>query len=110
MLKLLAVDGIDAEIQAHYRLIASVKDTIGMHTHDFFELFLILKGSVVHVINGNRQLLQENTLVFIRDRDVHYYEQTDGDCQFINLSFHRKVLDDLIAFWGRVSQRSAACA
>ncbi|GJM78403.1 AraC family transcriptional regulator [Paenibacillus sp. HMSSN-139] len=100
MLKLLAADGIDAEIQAHYRLIASVKDTIGMHTHDFFELFLILKGSVIHVINGNRQLLHENTLVFIRDRDVHYYEQTDGDCQFINLSFNREVLDDLIAFLG----------
>ncbi|WP_438492179.1 AraC family transcriptional regulator [Paenibacillus sp. IHBB 3054] len=101
MLKLLAADGIDSEIQAHYRLIASVRDTIGMHSHDFFELFLILKGSVVHVINSNRQLLQENTLVFIRDRDVHCYEQTtDSDCQFINLSFNREVLDDLIAFLG----------
>ncbi|MFE4713286.1 AraC family transcriptional regulator [Paenibacillus sp. NPDC056722] len=101
MLKLLAADGIDSEIQAHYRLIASVRDTIGMHTHDFFELFLILKGSVVHIINGKRQLLQENTLVFIRDRDVHYYEQTtDSDCQFINLSFNREVLDDLVAFLG----------
>jgi len=101
MLKLLAADGIDSEIQAHYRWIASVRDTIGMHTHDFFELFLILKGSVVHVINGDRQLLEENTLVFIRDRDVHCYEQTtDGDCQFINLSFNREVMDDLISFLG----------
>lgn len=101
MLKLLAADGIDTEIQAHYRLIASVQDTTGVHTHDFFELFLILKGSVVHVINGSRQLLQENTLVFIRDRDVHSYEQTtDSDCQFINLSFHRRVLEDLFAFLG----------
>lgn len=101
MLKLLAADGIDSEIQAHYRMIASVRDTIGMHSHDFFELFLILKGSVVHVINSNRQMLQENTLVFIRDRDVHCYEQTtDSDCQFINLSFNREVLDDLIAFLG----------
>ena len=39
--------------------------------------------------------------MFIRDRDVHYYEQTtDSDCQFINLSFNREVLDDLIAFLG----------
>ena len=28
-----AADGIDSEIQAHYRLIVSVRDTIGMHTH-----------------------------------------------------------------------------
>ncbi|MDR9857373.1 AraC family transcriptional regulator [Paenibacillus sp. VCA1] len=101
MMKLFAADGIDSEIQAHYRLISSVRDTIGMHTHDFFELFLILKGSVVHVINGTRQLLEENALVFIRDRDVHCYEQTmGGDCQFINLSFNREVLDDLISFLG----------
>lgn len=100
-MKLLAVDGIDQDIQAHYRLITSINDTIGMHTHDFFELFLILKGSVYHIINGRRQLLQENTLVFIRDRDVHYYEHSsEGDCQFINLSFYREVIDDLFAFLG----------
>ncbi|GLX71160.1 helix-turn-helix transcriptional regulator [Paenibacillus glycanilyticus] len=107
MMKLLAEDGIDPDIQAHYRLITSIKDTIGMHTHDFFELFLILKGSVAHIINGRRQLLQENTLVFIRDRDVHYYEQlSEGDCQFINLSFYREALDDLIAFLGDGFPRS----
>jgi AraC-type DNA-binding domain-containing proteins len=101
MLKLLAADGIDPEIQAHYRLITSINDTVGMHTHDFFELFLILKGSIVHVINGKRQLLQENTLVFIRDRDVHCYEKaSDGDCQFINLSFYKEVIDELFAFLG----------
>ncbi|WP_127490617.1 helix-turn-helix domain-containing protein [Paenibacillus glycanilyticus] len=101
MLKLLAADGIDPDIQAHYRLIASVHDTIGLHTHDFFELFLILKGSVVHKVNGTRQLLRENTLVFIRDRDVHCYEQTcEGDCQFINLSFYKEVIDELFAFLG----------
>ncbi len=102
MMKLFAADGIDPRIQAHYRLITSVSDTIGMHTHDFFELFLILKGNVIHIINGTRQLLQENSLVFIRDRDVHYYERADdGDCQFINLSFYREVVDDLFAFLGQ---------
>ncbi|MFB9276612.1 AraC family transcriptional regulator [Cohnella cellulosilytica] len=102
MMKLLAADGIDPQIQAHYRLITSVGDTIGMHTHDFFELFLILKGNVYHIINGTRQLLQENALVFIRDRDVHYYERAgEGDCQFINLSFYREVIDDLFAFLGQ---------
>lgn len=39
MLKLLAADGIDSEIQAHYRLIASVRETIGLHCHDFLNCF-----------------------------------------------------------------------
>ncbi|WP_217592136.1 helix-turn-helix domain-containing protein [Cohnella sp. GbtcB17] len=101
MMKLFAADGIDSDIQAHYRLITSIADTIGLHTHDFFELFLILKGRAVHVINGTRQMLEENMLVFIRDRDIHAYERMDeGDFQFINLSFYREVIDDLFAFLG----------
>ncbi|WP_313639099.1 AraC family transcriptional regulator [Paenibacillus sp.] len=100
-IKLFASEGIDSDIQAHYRFITSVKNTAEIHTHDFFELFLILKGSVIHCINGTRERLEENTLVFIRDRDVHYYEQTDeGDCQFINLSFHKEVIDALFDYLG----------
>lgn len=99
--KLLAREGIDPEIEAHYRLITSVKKTVGIHTHDFFELFLILKGSVIHCINGKRELLKENTLVFIREHDVHYYEQADEeDCQFINLSFYKQVIDSLFDYLG----------
>jgi AraC family cel operon transcriptional repressor len=45
--------------------------------------------------------LEENTLVFIRDRDIHYYEQaTENDCQFINLSFYKEVIDSLFNFLG----------
>ena len=99
--KLLAINGIDPEIQAHYRFISSAKNTTPEHCHDFFELFLILKGSVLHCINGRKELLEENTLVFIRDRDIHYYEQaTENDCQFINLSFYKEVIDSLFNFLG----------
>lgn len=69
--RLLAAEGIDPEIEAHFRFISSVKNTVGKHDHDFFELFLILKGSVIHCINGEKQLLKENSLVFIRENDIH---------------------------------------
>ena len=99
--KLRAANGIDPETEAHFRLISSVKNTTGKHTHDFFEIFLILNGSVVHCVNGKKQLLDKNSLVFIRDKDVHYYEQNEGlDCQFINLSFYKKVIDSLFEYLG----------
>lgn len=99
--KLIAAEDIDPLVQAHYRFITSIKKTVEIHTHDFFELFLILKGSVIHCINGARQRLEENTLVFIRDQDVHFYEQSeDGDCQFINLSFYREVIEELSKYLG----------
>jgi AraC family cel operon transcriptional repressor len=99
--KLTVINAIDPEIQAHYRLITSVKNTMGEHCHEFFELFLIVKGSIIHCINGQKQLLDENTLVFVRDRDVHYYEQAgEEDCQFINLSFYRETIDSIFDFLG----------
>lgn len=100
-LELKAVDGIDPEIEAHIRLITSVKYTTPMHSHDFYEFFLILKGKVIHCVNGKKQLLEENSLVFIRERDVHCYEYADDtDCQFINVSFYRDVLDSLFLYLG----------
>lgn len=99
--QLKAAVGIDPDVQAHYRFITSVRNTTGRHTHDFFELFLIIRGSVMHCINGTKVRLNENTLVFIRDRDIHFYERTEeGDCQFLNLSFYREALDDLFAYLG----------
>ncbi|MBO9606175.1 MAG: helix-turn-helix domain-containing protein [Paenibacillaceae bacterium] len=99
--QLKAAVGIDPDVQAHYRFITSVRNTTGRHTHDFFELFLIIRGSVMHCINGAKIRLAENTLVFIRDRDIHFYEETEeGDCQFLNLSFYREALDDLFAYLG----------
>ncbi len=101
VLKFRAVEGIDPEIEAHFRFISSVKNTAVKHTHDFFEIFLILKGSVVHCVNGKKQLLEENSLVFIREKDVHYYEQTEkSDCQFINLSFYKTIIDALFDYLG----------
>lgn len=99
--ELKAINGIDPEIEAHIRLITSVKYTVPMHTHDFYEFFIILKGKVVHCVNGEKQLLHENSLVFIRERDVHCYEYADGeDCQFINVSFYKDVLDSLFLYLG----------
>lgn len=101
ILKFIAVDGIDPDIEAHFRFISSVENAAGKHTHDFFEIFLILKGSVIHCVNGKKQLLKENSLVFIRDEDIHYYEQTEkSDCQFINLSFYKTVIDSLFEYLG----------
>ncbi|GBF71895.1 AraC family transcriptional regulator [Paenibacillus sp. 598K] len=93
--------GIDPAAEAHCRRLNSVDETSGRHTHDFFEVFLVLHGSVVHNINGERERLESNTLVFIRDRDVHCYERTEeGDCQLLNLSFYKRMLDDLFDYLG----------
>ncbi|MCI9551901.1 MAG: AraC family transcriptional regulator [Acutalibacter sp.] len=55
-----------------------VHSTYRLHTHDFYELFLVPKGSAIHVVNGQTQILTGGSLVLIRPSDVHKYEPLDG--------------------------------
>lgn len=45
-----------------------------LHTHTFFEIFLVNSGEVLHVINGKSVILQQNDLVFLRPHDVHAFK------------------------------------
>ena len=51
-----------------------VHATYKIHTHDFYELFLVPKGSAVHAVNGRSQLLTEGSFVLVRPNDVHATE------------------------------------
>lgn len=96
-----AAEGIDREAEGHYRDITGIANTSGQHTHDFFEFFLLVEGSTYHCVNGERMLLTEGALVFMRPGDVHYYERLPGvDLRLINLSFYERTLLELFAFLG----------
>ena len=44
---------------------------VGMHTHDYDEIFWVLEGEAEHHINGSRQRLNPGDLVLMRSHDVH---------------------------------------
>jgi AraC family transcriptional regulator, dual regulator of chb operon len=100
-LQLFSDDIIDPESEVHYTFYHSLKDTTGCHYHDFYEIFLVLQGHLVHCVNNSRQMLSEGSLVFIRPRDIHYYEKAEAcDGQFINIAFLPAVLDGLFHYLG----------
>lgn len=41
------------------------------HTHDYWEFVLVLKGTIIHKINGETRVMSEGTLCLIRPHDVH---------------------------------------
>ena len=72
-----------------------------IHNHDFYEIFLITKGSVKHWVNGEFDNLAEGTLVFIRPDDTHgyYYANPEKrDTEYINLTFSANVAEKLFAY------------
>lgn len=79
---------VDTKIEAKY-----------VHDHEFYELFIVVKGSVVHYINGIRHSLTEGTLVFIRPSDAHTYEELPGEhATLINIAFSENVVNSLFEY------------
>jgi len=49
-----------------------------LHKHDHYEFFIITAGHIQHTLNGNTEILAENTLQLIRPDDVHQFSQLEG--------------------------------
>lgn len=101
IVKLLAENHIDPEAEAAYQFITQSSFIPNRHTHNFFEIFLVISGRVIHHINGEKQVLEEGSLVFVRDFDVHYYENCYTEkYHFINLAFLSSTLKSLLEYIG----------
>ena len=48
------------------------------HSHEFGELIFVLSGTIVHRVNGEKQLLEANSLVFVRPNDRHGFLPAPG--------------------------------
>jgi len=100
-IKIYTEEILDPETEIHYAFHKSLTDITVKHTHDFFEIFLITKGNVQHIINDKVQVLEEGTMIFIRPDDVHYYEKyKNSKVELINLAFPKKVIDELFNYLG----------
>lgn len=76
-----------------------VHSTYRLHTHDFYELFLVPQGSAVHVVNGQTQLLTEGSLVLIRPADQHKYEfLNNSGFEIINIGIPLTIFQRLCGY------------
>ena len=57
---------IDSVSELDYRHIAYFKEIFSIiHCHDYYEIFLVSKGKLVHVVNHEKIILQQGHLAFI---------------------------------------------
>lgn len=59
-----------------------------LHTHDFYELFLIEEGEIHYFINGRQDVMRKGDIYFVRPEDEHCFQR--GNCkkaQFVNMAF-----------------------
>ena len=65
-----ATDQIDFETGFRCRTVYVSTENSVLHCHDYYELFLTLSDSVLHLINGREEELEKGTLIFIRKSDT----------------------------------------
>lgn len=101
MKKLLAKDYLNNERQvyvAFYESYQSVNSEI--HTHDFFEIFLMIEGEIIHMVNGKKEMLTEGNIVLLRPRDEHgFFPSQNSKCKHINLAFSATALYTLCDYF-----------
>lgn len=100
--KLAENDYFNDHVEMHYALLQSA-DKIGpvLHTHDFFEIVLVIEGRIRHIVNGRQLTLIDGSMTLIRPDDAHYYRPISGSaCQVINLAISRRAIHDLFTYLG----------
>ena len=100
--KLLTADRfVDATTGCSYRYVYSDTEYFRPHYHDYYEIFLLLEGDVIHYINREQIPLHAGTLVFIRPSDVHDYILREGkQFSMLNITFTRETADALFSYLG----------
>ena len=98
--KLLAEWHLDGEAECRFRHVKNETERFVPHNHDYYEIFLMIKGRAQHSINGNVVPIEEGSLIFIRKDDTHDYKSVNGAFEFANLAFSENTLTCLFEYLG----------
>ena len=84
-----------------YRYVYSDTEYFRPHYHDYYEVFVLLDGTAVHLVNGAREVLHRGSVVFIRPPDTHDYVCENGaPFSMLNLAFNTETADSLFSYLG----------
>ncbi len=87
-------------LESGYKTFIHVKsENLDLHYHDYYEVFLTETDGIVHIINGEEEVLAAGSLVFVRPEDTHrmYYS---GDFRYINFNFSAEIFGRLMDYLG----------
>lgn len=75
------------------------QETASIHTHTFYEFFIVAKGSALHLVNDSIQTITPGNLIFIRPKDTHSYEfYYSQDFRIVNIGFSQQMFQDIRLF------------
>ena len=71
------------------------------HTHNHWEIFIILKGKLKHTLNGHQEIGSKGYACLIRPTDCHQLEYIEDkkETQHINFTFTKETAEKLFSFY-----------
>ena len=71
----------------------STLENIPLHTNIYYEMFYVKKGSGTHTINGNSQLFESGSFIFVRPNDTHEFKSLNYlDLEILSIEFSQDEL------------------
>jgi AraC-like DNA-binding protein len=93
---------VDPRCYGYCTIINNQQQMGHMHSHDYYEVFLVIEGSAVHTVNKNNFLIAKGSLVFVRPDDAHCYTTPmSKDFRFINMIIVPDLIRQLSDFLGK---------
>jgi len=87
-----------------HSIINELNFKVPLHSHTYYEIFLIFSGEIYHEVNGEVMDIYTNSMLFIRPQDMHrYYQKGDSSCGLIRLWISPHIFDSLSNFLGSSS-------
>lgn len=100
----LDTNNVNPELGYTMRMNYSSTEKFILHCHNYYEFFLTFGDPVIHIVNGQKQILPSRSLVFVRPDDTHTYIK-DGDFSFINVAFSADTMKKLCAYFGDATNK-----
>jgi len=99
-MRLLLSRFINDPARAYAGIISAQKQLAFRHSHDYFEFFMVYRGTGIHRINGTSRMLEKGTVVLVRPDDLHYYTAMSPDFAIINVLIPSRTIHALFEYLG----------
>jgi|GEM_PF-2103065 Transcriptional regulator containing an amidase domain and an AraC-type DNA-binding HTH domain len=98
MINMKKSDFMDMDYSIHYQFITRNTLMKTTHSHDFWEIFFVIIGSVKHNINGTSDILENGSVILIHPGDIHMFEAPDDNGEYLNFAVSDELVSEICNF------------
>ncbi len=78
----------------HIKKVKNSTEAKSPHTHEYFQIFYVIKGSLTHYVENVEGLLSRGDMTIIPPNVEHHIVPIDNDSEFYSFSFMNNVFDN----------------